>query len=142
MQSRQRPKSVRRRFRTVWQELEYLCARIHTLWYVKENQRRAANAYLGRLERLLADLPENDMAILRAEGLALLHELKGDSAGAIKYRRREIQLMERLLEDVNAHDYDEKMKASILVGRDEQALQERRAILKSLRKSVSVSRNG
>jgi hypothetical protein len=39
-----------------------------------------------RLERLLTVLPENRFAIVRAEGLALLHELRGDIAKAVKQR--------------------------------------------------------
>jgi hypothetical protein len=132
MQSKQKTKPKRRRFRTVWGELDYYCAKIRSLWYVKQNRARAAGVYLKKLEDVLERLPENDLAILRAEGLALLYELKGDLKGAIKYRKKEIQLMERLHRDVNGRGYEEKMRKSILVGRDEQALQERRAILQEL----------
>jgi hypothetical protein len=88
------------------------------------------------LERILHQLPDNDLAILRQEGLALLHELKGQRRGAIEHRQREIQLTERLrksvLKSVQAGDYDERMGASILATRDGAALEERRAILRAL----------
>jgi hypothetical protein len=132
--AKHRTRKTRRKFRTVWGELEYVCARIHDLCYVKRSKRSAISIYLPRLRRLLRQLPENDMAILREEGLALLHELGGDTGEAIKHRKREIQLMERLHADVGAGDYDEKMKASILVGRDLPALEARREILRALKK--------
>jgi hypothetical protein len=88
------------------------------------------------LAQVLAALPENNRATVRQEGLALLNEIKGNRNDAIKHRRREIRLMERLHKSVQAGvragDYDELMKASILDGRDERALKERRAILQAL----------
>jgi hypothetical protein len=114
--------------------LEHVCARIHDLWYIKQKKALAAKTYLPRLELILGNLPENNMAILRAEGLALFHELKGHTIAAINYRKREIQLMEKLHEDVEAGGYDKKMKASIMLGRGEQALEERGRILQALKR--------
>lgn len=133
MQIKQAPIRVGPKLPTPWGELEWVCAKVHNLWYVRRRKAQAVRVYLPRLEDVLSRIPENDMAILRSEGLALLHELKGDRAGAIKHRRREIFLMEKLQDDVNAGDYDEKTKASILIGRDKHALQQRRAILGSLK---------
>jgi len=139
MRSKLRPRQTRLRFRTNWGELEYVCVRIHTLLYVKKNEHSARRVYLSRLGRILEKLPENDMAIIREEGLALLYELKGDRSNAIKHRKREIQLMEKLHEDVEAEGYDEKMKASILLRRDKRALQERRAIVQALKNEENCS---
>jgi hypothetical protein len=72
------------------------------------------------------------MAVLRQEGLAQLHELKGDKSAAIKHRKREIELMEKLQDEVRNGAYDKKTKAWILANRDEKALQERRDILRKL----------
>jgi hypothetical protein len=129
---KQQPRKSRRTFRTIWGELEYVCARIHKLQYGKGNKASAASHYLPRLERLLKRLPENDMAILREEGLAQLHELKGQKKAAIKHRKREIHLMERLHNEVKNGAYDKKTKEWILVNRDARDLQERRAILQEL----------
>jgi hypothetical protein len=77
------------------------------------------------------------MAIVREEALALLSEMKGSRGAAIKHRQREIKLMQRLHEDLRSGGYEELTKASILVGRDESALQERRAILHALKNGQS-----
>jgi hypothetical protein len=132
MRGDQKCEKARPRFRTKWGELEQVCAKIHNLWYV-EKKESTAKRYLGRLQRVLREVPDNDMAILREDGLALLHELRGEIGDAIKHRKREIQLMTRLHRDVEANGYAEEMKASILVDRDAAVLQERRTILKSLR---------
>jgi hypothetical protein len=116
--------------------LEHLCAAIHKLRYAKEDKAKAKR-YLPRLQRVLAELPKNNQAILREDGLALLGELTGRIAEAIRHRRREITLMEKLHEDVESRDYTSQMKASILVNRDADVLQGRRSILKSLEKQAA-----
>jgi hypothetical protein len=129
------PPKTQRKFGTIWGELDYVRKKIHYWWYIKK-AKASAKRYLGRLERILEQLPEDNMAIIREEGLALLHELKGQRSAAIKHRRREIRLTERLhasvRESVQAGDYDESMAASILATRDTAVLEERRAILKAL----------
>src|SRR5262249_14159160 len=114
MDSEQRPPKSRKRFGTVWGELQYVCRKIHHWLYVRKD-RTSARRYLRRLRRVLGDLPENDMAILRSEGMALLHELEGQKTGAIQHREREIQLIEMLHQDVEksmqAGDYDESTGA-------------------------------
>src|SRR5271156_3374311 len=96
MKSRSEPKASRPRSpHVVWGELATLCARLHDLWYVQRRRERAIS-YLAKLEDILETLPENNMAIVREEGLALLNEMKGNRPAAIKHRRREIKLMEKL----------------------------------------------
>ena len=129
------PPKRQRKFRTPWAELHYVCRRMH-YWLYQRGAAASARRYLSRLGRILRQLPDEDMAILRQEGLALFHELKGDTHTAIKHRRREIQLIEKLHADANAHGYDADLRAWILAGRDVADLQERRHILSALTKSV------
>src|SRR2546421_5438881 len=96
---RAKPPRAQRRFGTIWGELEYVCKRVHYWLYCRKSL-TSARRYLSRLERILVQLPPNDLAILREEGRALLHELKGQTKGALEHRQREIQLMERLQESV------------------------------------------
>jgi hypothetical protein len=132
MQSKQRPRKARRKSQTLWGELQSICTKIHQLRYGKGNKASSASRYLPRLDRILRELPPNDMAILREEGLAQLYELKGNQRAAIKHRKREIELMKKLQEEVKNGAYDKKTKAWILANRDQKALQERRDILQKL----------
>ena len=128
---------IQRRFPTVWSELEYLCRRIHYWLYRSETPNSVAKRYVARLERVLKELPGNDMAILREEGWALLFELKGELRQAIGHHQKEINLIEKLHKSVErsvqAGDYDKVMAKSICAGHDQAALRERQAILRSLR---------
>lgn len=138
-----KPPKTQRRFGTIWGELEYVCKRVH-FWLYRRKSKTSARRYLNRLDRILVKLPDSDLAILREEGLALLHELKGQLSGAMEHRQREIQLTERLhnsvRQSVQAGDYDDRMGASILVGRDAAALEERRTILRALQEQQNSSR--
>lgn len=125
----------RPKFRTKWGELEHLCATINRLAYA-EGEKAKAKRYLPRLQRLLDELPKNDMAILRQDGLALLAELTGHVDDAIKHRKREIMLMKRLHQDVESKGYAKEMRASILINRDTGVLEERCGILESLQKQT------
>src|SRR5438552_13354913 len=102
------PKS-QRKFATIWGELEYVCRKIHC-WLYEKHDKAAAKRYQNRLKRILENLPKNNLAILRAEGLALMHELNAQNSSAIKYRQREIKLIERahdsVHESVKAGNYD------------------------------------
>jgi hypothetical protein len=132
----QQPPKVRRKFATSWGELDYLCRRIH-YWLYARNDRMAARRYLRRLGEVLQTLPDDDLAIVREEALALFHQLKGENDLAIKHRQREIDLIQlaqkSVHQSVQAGRYDEDTATSILAGRDKRGLQERRAILKALR---------
>jgi hypothetical protein len=77
--------------------------------------------------------PENDMAIIREEGLALFHELKNDLSAAIAHREREIQLTERLHKEAQSPRYDESTRAYMLRDRGVLELKQRRAILEALK---------
>lgn len=125
------PPLTRRSFASIWDELEYLCKKVH-YWLYTRKERRHAERYRDRLERVLHDLPENDMAIIRQEGLALLSELEGQIGDSIRYRGREIGLMEALHRDAQSAKYAESTRAYMLRDRDTAELQERRAILAAL----------
>src|SRR5262249_24621275 len=126
----------RRKFATSWGELDYLCRRIH-YWLYTRKDRVAAKRYLRRLEEVLQSLPDDDLAIVREEGLALFHQLKGNYDLAVKHRQREIDLIQlakkSVHQSVQAGRYDKDTATSILAGRDKGDLQERRAILMALR---------
>ncbi len=126
------PPSTQRRFATRWGELAYLCKKMRYWLYARKQRARAAR-YLDRLARVLRELPEDDMAIIRQEGLALLHELKGDLAAAIAHRDREIRLTLRLHREAQSPRYDADTRAYMLQGRETADLQERRAILEALK---------
>jgi hypothetical protein len=130
IKKRDTPPATRRRFTTIWGELDYLCKKIH-YWLYARKQKARAERYLNRLERVLHELPENDVAIVRQEGLALLCQLKGRIAESIRYRMREIELMERLHCETDARGYDESTRSYMLRDRDSSVLQERRAILEA-----------
>src|SRR5438270_809265 len=118
-------------FHTVWGELAYVCRRIHH-WLYGRGDKTSAARYLNRLQRLLKALPENDRAILREEGLALFHELRGETSDAIIHRQREIQLMDFLHKEAETGGYEDSTKAFMLSGREITVLQERKAILRAL----------
>jgi hypothetical protein len=95
---------------------------------------------LNRLESVLVRIPVNNIAILAQEGNALAHELKGELTAAIKHRRKEIRMIERLhgslRKSVESGRYDEDMAASILINWGLTALQERQAILRTLEEAL------
>lgn len=97
--------------------------------------------FADRLARVLRELPNNGVAILRVEGLALISELEGNVADAIAHRRREIKLMERLHREARSPKYSEETRSYMLQDRDGFALNQRREILDSLEKTKD-GRNG
>ncbi len=134
IQKKPKPPITSRSFADVWGELDYLCKKTHYWLHVRRNKTRAER-YLDRLERVLRALPVDDMAIVRQEGLALVHELKGELGQSIPHRRREIELMERLHRDAQSPKYADTTKAYMLSDRDAAVLKERRAILEALQKA-------
>ena len=117
----------------IWGELDYLCAKVH-YWLRARKQRFGAKRYMDRLEKVLHLLPDNDLAIIRAEGWALLSEFKGNIDDAVAYREREIHLIERLHKEARSPRYNAQMRARLLSRCDQKDLQERRTILEELRK--------
>ena len=127
------PPRTQRRFASPWIELSYLCKKISYWWYV-QGQKARAERYLDRLKRVLRELPENNLAIVREEGLALLYEFQGEIGEAIAHRRREIKLIERLHREAQSPRYDECTRAYMLRDRDTNVLQARRTLVEALTK--------
>lgn len=134
------PPMTRRLFANSWSELDYLCKKIDYWLYARE-QRTRAERYRDRLERVLNELPENNRAILREEGLALLYELQGRISKAIAHRKREIRLMERLHQEAGSPQYADSTRAYMLRDRDTKALEHRRVILETLQKAKARQRD-
>jgi hypothetical protein len=128
-----KPPITQRTFVNAWGELDYICKKIRYWLYASKQKPRAAR-YLERLEHVLAELPENDSAIIKEEGFALLYELKGELREAITHREREIRLMQRLHKEAQSPHYQNSTRAYMLRGRDRAALAARQTILESLRK--------
>lgn len=124
---------TQRRFVNIWAELDYLCTKTR-YWLYTRKERAKAERYLDRLKRVLHDLPENDLAIIREEGLALLAKLEGEFGEAIAHRQREIQFMERLLQEAQSPRDTNGTKAYMLRDRGRAALRQRVAILDALKK--------
>jgi hypothetical protein len=133
MPNKRKPPLTQRSFANMWGELDYLCRKVR-FWLYTRKEKGRARRYLERLERVLDDLPENDLAIIRQEGLALLSELKGKVGESIAHRTKEIDLMERLHREAQSPKYAGSTRAYMLRDRDITVLQERRAILESLKK--------
>lgn len=131
-----KPPTTQRRFASAWSELDYLCKKIH-YWLYTRKQRQRAERYVRRLERVLGELPENDLAIVRAEGWALLCELRGETTDAIAHREREIQLTERLHREAAVPGVAATTRKFMLRGRDRGTLSERRAILRRLKSDAA-----
>ena len=139
---KQKPPPSQRRFPHAWTELVYLCRKIH-YWLHVRGSRPRANRYQTRIEQVLDELPQDGMAIIRQEALALLNELKGDLSKSIFHRAKEIELTERLHQLAEAPTCDAKTRAYMLQYRDTEALQARRVILQELlKKKRDVSNNG
>jgi tetratricopeptide (TPR) repeat protein len=86
---------TRRTFYHEWDEIDYLYMKI-LHWFYGEGNRRKAMPFCARLEALLEKTPDAHEAILGEECWSLICELRGDLAGAIAYREREIELIKRL----------------------------------------------
>lgn len=115
----------------LWGELSDLCQKARYWLYTRQDKAKAA-PYADRLQDVLSELPANDLAIVRAEALALISELRGKTKEAIAHRQREIELMMRLQADAKSPSYDESTRTHLLRGRGEADLQKRRSILVAL----------
>ena len=123
-----------------WGELAYLCQRIR-YWLYTRKQKARAERYADRLQKTLSNLPDNDLAIIREDGLALLSELRGKMNEAITHRKREIQLMERLQREADSPGYAASTRSYMLRGRGKSVLEKRRALLGALVKTQSENRH-
>lgn len=118
-------------FRNIWARLADQCIVIHALMYENRDLARARKL-LPELELLLQQVSDDDGAIVTAEAFALCYELRDELDLAISYRFREIELLERLYEDIRINDYDDDLKQTLLEGRGEEDLAARKAIIVDL----------
>src|SRR5260370_37120568 len=93
--SKHKSRILRKPGRHIWAELADICRKIHVRLYGRNHDKRSAQRYQHRLEHIMNQLPENDLAIIRQEGAALLSELKNDLARPIHHLKKEIELTER-----------------------------------------------
>ncbi|MCB9914854.1 MAG: hypothetical protein H6828_06845 [Planctomycetes bacterium] len=82
-----------------WHELRWICRHLHHLLY-RRGDAVEAMKYQARLEELAAELPVEVEAILHAEALALVHELRGEWAEALARREQEMAMMNKLMESL------------------------------------------
>lgn len=87
---------TQRKFHGEWDEIGYLRVKILD-WFYGQGNRRRAIPFCDRLQALLEKTPDAHEAILGEECWSLICEVRGDLAGAIAYREREIELTKRLL---------------------------------------------
>ena len=124
---------------TIWGELAHVCGRIHHHWF-RKNDFVSALKYRRRLLRILQNIPDDDLAIIRQEGLAWLYQFDGEIDLAIQHRRREISLMEGLYDEVRRNlssgKYDKETAAWILATRDDNCMRERQEILARLLEQI------
>src|SRR5260370_25999147 len=148
IRSKSKTQKPRKAAAHIWAELADICRKIRVRLYGRNQNKRLARRYQHRLELIMKQLPENDLAIIRQEGAALLSELKNDYDSAIQYRKKEIQLTERaqnsVQESVDREDYDARTAVEILHGRDYKEPEERHPILRALEQQMDSrpNRNG
>ena len=128
-----KPPATRRRFANAWSELEYLCKKVH-YWLYQRGSKGKTERYASRLEQVIDTLPNDERAILRQEGLALLYELRGNLKRAMEHRQREIDGMERLHRE--AASCTAETREYLLRGRGQAVLQDRRRRMQELKKQV------
>jgi hypothetical protein len=92
---REKAPATQRKFHSNWEEIEYLYHKI-LHWFYGRHDRHRALAFADRLWRLVAEADPKQVAILGASCRALLAELAGDLPAAIRYRKKEIDLLRRL----------------------------------------------
>jgi len=87
--------SIKRKFAGDWDQIEYLYQKL-LFWFYERRNRRHAAQFADRLERVLENVASDDEVIVVEECRSLICEVRGDLAGAIKYRENEIRLIRRL----------------------------------------------
>jgi hypothetical protein len=132
-----------KRFRSIWDELQYLIRRADRLIFIRKNKELALTL-LGRLEQVLSELRDADSSITRQEGLSLYHQLKGNLALAVEHRRKEIELGELLQKElrgsVTQGRLDRKTATRVLGRWNGAGLARRRLILQSLEADLQRER--
>ena len=103
---------------------------------------KQAERKLPSLEKLIGQLPVDDESVIGEEALALYHELRDDTRLAIKYRMREVEKMDSIIQDVMANNYDLPARAAVLRGRNISDLKLRWRILFELEQKLMQDERG
>jgi hypothetical protein len=90
------PPRSQRRFEGHWDEILYLYQKI-LYWFYPVRDRERAMYFSRRLARRLRESKIGGEAIKGQECWALIYEVQGRPASAIKHRKKEIDLIKRLL---------------------------------------------
>jgi hypothetical protein len=88
---------TRTRFRSDWDEIEYLYHKI-LYWFYERADRERALRFAGRLRRLLERNAHEHQSIFGEECWSILSELGGDITAAVRHRERETELILKLWE--------------------------------------------
>lgn len=88
------PPPSRRRFRHVWDELDYVVEKV-VYWLYERRNAKAAARYHRRLNALVREIGNNRVAIVGNLARGLLAEMEGDVPGAIRHRERQLKALER-----------------------------------------------
>lgn len=86
---------TRRKFRTAWDEIDYLYHKI-LFWFYDRGERQRAKRFSKRLKVLLRKVAADHEAILGESCRALVCELAGDLQEAIRHREKEIRQIHKL----------------------------------------------
>lgn len=89
------PPKTRRRFDDLWDEIDY-CLEKFLYWYDRQGDRGNAQPFADRIKGLLARVDAPEASILGRECLSLLAEFDGKLDAAIRHRKAEIALIDRL----------------------------------------------
>jgi hypothetical protein len=95
---------TRRAFAHEWDEIEYLYYKM-LYWAYGRNDDRRAGRFSNRLQRLLDRFDPDCKAILGESARALIADVNGKPEDAIRFRSREIELMEKLIRMGPPADY-------------------------------------
>lgn len=109
---------TRRTFSSPADERDYLSEKI-SYWWHERGRRSEALRFCSRLEKLLGIVAAEDESIVVAEYRSLLHEVRRDLQQAIRFRKREVTLLQRLLEiggPVGPVDYQYLADTLVLLG--------------------------
>ena len=87
--------SARRKFSSVWQEIDYVYDQV-VRWFCGSHDRKRAAPFAKRLAMLLKQESSAGPTPFTEGAWSLLHELDGDLAAAIVHRASEVRLLKRL----------------------------------------------
>ncbi len=127
--------------KNIWGKLVDLCASMHELTYVNKDVKQAVKK-LPLLEQLVLQLPIDDESVIGAEALAIYYELRDDLQQAIKYRMREVEKMEWLIQDLLDNNHNPLARDAVLRSRNISDLKLRWRIIFELEQKLMQNERG